>query len=184
MGRPRSETPKQHTSITTRLLPNGWRYVYEVISVYDPKIKNSRKISSKLVGKLPPGETDVSKRVPTTPNKKKNSNEQAQSDISKAVSNALETVKDARRQECVTYPLDAVLLVIILASVAGFTSNYEIAEYWKSNRAVLAKWIRNFPQRDISHDTVRRIIKLLGQQDAAKLIEQFTEPWVCRDFCV
>lgn len=61
MPRTRSENPKEHVNLVRSKQKNGWYYVLEVTSVYDPKIKNSRKIRSRLVGKLPPGETDLSK---------------------------------------------------------------------------------------------------------------------------
>lgn len=40
MPRPRSETPKEHTSIIRAKRKDGWTYVQRVVSVYDPKIKN------------------------------------------------------------------------------------------------------------------------------------------------
>ena len=43
---------------------NGWRYVTEVLSYYDKSIKNSRIYQSKIIGKLPPGESDLAKMVP------------------------------------------------------------------------------------------------------------------------
>lgn len=176
MGRSRSENPKEHISYVKQKLPNGWKYVLEVVSVYDPAIQNSRKLRSKIVGKLPPGEEDVNKRVPTQPRRKK---AQPQPDaVPSAVTEALADVEDPRRQACVTYPLEVVLLVVIMAGVAGFTSNYEIAEYWKTNRKQLTQLIRDFPDSDISHDTVRRLLKVLGQQDAEQLIQRFASPVV------
>ena len=46
MSRPRSDTPKEHTSIIRAKRKDGWTYVQRVVSVYDPKIKNSRRIST------------------------------------------------------------------------------------------------------------------------------------------
>ena len=63
MPRPRSDNPKEHTSIIRAKRKDGWTYVQRVVSVYDPKIKNSRRISTETLGKLPPGETDLEKLV-------------------------------------------------------------------------------------------------------------------------
>lgn len=166
MPRPRSEHPKEHVSLVRSKQKNGWYYVLEVTSVYDPKIKNSRKIRSRLVGKLPPGETDLNKMIPTEP---------GQGRKKKTIPQALTELKDSRNPLYVVYPLDLTLLVVVLAAMAGYTSCYQIAQYWASNRAVLKKYFDDFPDRDISHDTVRRLIKLIGKQQSEQLIRRFTE---------
>ncbi len=71
MPRPRSETPKEHTSIIRAKRKDGWTYVQRVVSVYDPKIKNSKRLSTEYLGKLPPGETDLEKLVPLEPRRRK-----------------------------------------------------------------------------------------------------------------
>lgn len=71
MARPRSETPKEHISIIRAKKKDGWTYVQRVVSVYDPKIKNSRRVSTESLGKLPPGETDLKNMVPLTPRRKR-----------------------------------------------------------------------------------------------------------------
>lgn len=172
MSRPRNpnSTPKTYT--VKQKLASGGYHVLERVTVYDADTRRMKVLSTRLIGKLPPGETDIKKMQPTdkfySRNKKKA--------LTEEVTEAIKAVKDSRRGACVTYPLDVVLLVVILASISGFTSNYEIAEYWKAHRAVLEKYIKNFPKSDISHDTVRRIIQILGAQDASKLLRRFTEP--------
>lgn len=166
MSRPRSENPKEHISLVRSKQKNGWYYVLEVTSVYDPKIKNSRKIRSRLVGKLPPGETDLNKMIPTEP---------GQGRKKKVIPEALTELKDSRHPLYVVYPLDLTLLVVVLAAMAGYTSCYQIAQYWASNRAVLKKYFDDFPDRDISHDTVRRLIKLIGKPQSEQLIRRLTE---------
>lgn len=71
MSRPRSDTPREHTSIIRAKRKDGWTYVQRVVSVYDPKIKNSRRISTETLGKLPPGETDLEKLVTLEPRRRK-----------------------------------------------------------------------------------------------------------------
>ncbi|MFR8254566.1 MAG: hypothetical protein ACLVAP_14130 [Parasutterella sp.] len=53
MPRPRSETPKEHISIIRAKRKDGWTYVQRVVGVYDPKIKNSKRLSTEYLGKLP-----------------------------------------------------------------------------------------------------------------------------------
>lgn len=166
MPRTRSENPKEHVNLVRSKQKNGWYYVLEVTSVYDPKIKNSRKIRSRLVGKLPPGETDLSKMIPTEPGRGRQK---------KSAPNAFSELKDNRNPSYVVYPLDLTLLVVVLAAMAGYTSCYQVAQYWASNRAVLKKYFDDFPDHDISHDTVRRLIKLIGKEQSEQLIKRFTE---------
>lgn len=56
---------KVRTAVVRRLQKNGWRHVYEVRSVYDRGTKNTRVLSSKLLGKLPPGVNDLGAMIPT-----------------------------------------------------------------------------------------------------------------------
>lgn len=49
MSRPRSEPPKEHTSIIRAKRKDGWTYIQRVVSVYDPKIKNSKGSSAKCL---------------------------------------------------------------------------------------------------------------------------------------
>ena len=58
------------------------------------------------------------------------------------------------------------------------TSNDAIAEFWAAHRSNFEQLIKDFPKADISHDTVRRLIKLLGSRDASKLLRRLTEPLV------
>lgn len=62
---PENSAAKVRTSFVRRTQPNGWRHVYEVQSVYDKTTRNTRVLKSRLVGKLPPGEADLEKMVPT-----------------------------------------------------------------------------------------------------------------------
>lgn len=166
MPRPVNPDPKPCTNIVRRTQRNGWKHVYEITSVYDPKIKNRRIIASKLLGKLPPGETYLEKMVPTREKKKS----------VKETVDALPKLDDPRQQGKVVYPLDLVLLTILLAAFQGLFTCRQIAEFWKSQRPILSKHFADFPAHDISHDTIRRIIMLLGRDNVDDLIARFTEP--------
>ena len=56
----------------------------------------------------------------------------------------------------------------------------QIAEYWKLHRPVFKAWFADFPDQDISHDTVRNVIRILGKGDVNKLIEQYTIPLLAK----
>ena len=173
MPRPRNPNPQPKKYIVKQKLKNGGYHVLERTTVFDPDRRQMKVLSSRLIGKLEPGQTDLSQMVETdkfySRNKKKAATDVVQ---------PLDGLTDTRRSERVTYPLDVVLLVVVLAAVCGFTSNYAIAEFWAAHRSTFERLIKNFPKADISHDTVRRLIKLLGSQDASKLLRRFTEPLV------
>ena len=157
MPRPRNPNPQPKKYIVKQKLKNGGYHVLERTTVFDPDRRQMKILSSRLIGKLEPGQTDLSQMVETdkfySRNKKKAATDVVQ---------PLDGLIDTRRSERVTYPLDVVLLVVVLAAVCGFTSNYAIAEFWAAHRSTFERLIKGFPKADISHDTVRRLIKLLG----------------------
>lgn len=169
MSRPRSDTPKEHTSIIRAKRKDGWTYVQRVVSVYDPKIKNSRRISTETLGKLPPGEADLEKLVTLEPRRRKGSLQAAK------IAAPAQEVIDPRDPGRIIYPLDIVFCVILLAAMQGKTSCTEIAEFWHQCRPLLSKTFPNFPDEEISHDTVRRITMIIGKDKNAALIERFVE---------
>ena len=83
----------------------------ERTTVFDPDRRQMKVLSSRLIGKLEPGQTDLSQMVETdkfySRNKKKAATDVVQS---------LDGLTDTRLSECVTYPLDVVLLVVVLAA--------------------------------------------------------------------
>ena len=48
MSRPRSDNPKEHTSIIRAKRKDGWTYIQRVVSVYDPKIKTAEEFQRRL----------------------------------------------------------------------------------------------------------------------------------------
>ena len=160
-----------HVSIVKRKRKDGSLYVQEVKSQYDPKTKNSRVISSKTLGILPPGETDISKVVPSDNRPFVVAKRQAQ-----AMADKTSTIADNRKQLQVVYPLDIVMVVILLAGLAGYSSCRQVAEYWNLHRSVFAHWFPHFPDRPISDDTVRSVIKIVGRTNVNDFIEHFTAP--------
>ncbi len=161
--------PKEHTSIIRAKRKDGWTYVQRVVSDYDPKIKNSKRLSTEYLGKLPPGETDLEKLVPLEPRRRKGSLK------ADKISAPAQKVADPRDQSRIIYPLDIVFCVILLAAMEGKTSCTEIAEFWRQCRPLLSKTFPDFPDEEISHDTVRRITMIIGKDKNAALVERFVE---------
>lgn len=62
----RKASGKQQISIIRRRQANGSVYVYERISEYNPEKRYYQQVSSKLIGKILPGETEI---TPTRPKK-------------------------------------------------------------------------------------------------------------------
>ena len=162
---------KIHVSIVKRKRPDGSRYVQEVRSVYDSKTKNSKTLSSKTLGILPPGETDLNKLIPSD-----NRPFMAVKRQVTQMSDAKNVVQDTRKQHLVVFPLEIIMVVILLAGLAGFTSCRQVAEYWHLHRSVFRHWFPNLPDQDISHDTVRNAIKIVGRSNVNDFIEHFTTP--------
>ena len=96
-------------------------------------------ISSKTLGILPPGETDISKLVPSDNRPFVVAKRQAQ-----AMADKTSTIADNRKQLQVVYPLDIVMVVILLAGLAGYSSCRQVAEYWNLHRSVFAHWFPIF----------------------------------------
>ena len=63
---PRKSSGMPRVDIVNRVQKNGDIYVYEVTSKYNPAKRYNETISSKLLGKIPKGETEM---VPTRPRK-------------------------------------------------------------------------------------------------------------------
>lgn len=122
--------------------------------------------------KLPPDE--ICQLVPTDPkyhplkNKIKGKAPAAPGGAAAAVAHA---VQDFRTPHLVQYPLWAVLMVIFMASVSGVLTAVQIAHYWAANRPKLEKIFGpEFPRRNISHDTIRRILMNLDASEEGKYL--------------
>ena len=66
MGRPL--TGKTHVDIRRETRSNGDVYVYERVTGYDPKTQKTKTLSTRLLGKILAGSTEM---IPTRPKKKR-----------------------------------------------------------------------------------------------------------------
>ena len=71
MGRPL--TGKLHTGQRRETRANGDVCVYERVTAYDPKTQKTKTVSTRLLGKIPAGQTEM---IPTRPKKTKTSAKQ------------------------------------------------------------------------------------------------------------
>lgn len=185
--RPNPTPPQPKCCYDIRKAPFGWSTVLERHYIWDRSIDNTRNLSQKTVGYLPPGCTDVSqmvsKEVFTEAVREARERERAEKEAAaqaepKDVAVAICTrniipFSDMRDPEKVIYPAYLVLLVLMMCTGLGYSSNRQIAEFWRAYREDLSRVFPDFPERDISHDTVRNFFIALGKLDINMLMGQF-----------
>ena len=162
MARPRNPDLKPKTfRIRQKNYKTGGYDIYDRTSIFDPDLGKKRHISSKLVGRLPPGETDLAKMVPV--------------DASARKSNRAAAAVSLSTEESTAYPLDVVLFVMIMATINAQDSCRAIAAFWEEQRSVFSRFINDFPECGISPETLRRIIMLLENKDARQLSKHLAD---------
>ncbi len=169
MPRPRSETPKeQPLSFVPKEKTDGLMYK-ELSAFTTQRSKTVKDFQPNTLENCPQEKTDLEKLVPLEPRRRKGSLK------ADKISAPAKEVADPRDQSRIIYPLDIVFCVILLAAMEGKTSCTEIAEFWRQCRPLLSKTFPNFPDEEISHDTVRRITMIIGKDKNAALIERFVK---------
>lgn len=96
----------------------------------------------------------------------------------KSIRKASRAVEDTRQEAKVCFPLDVVLFVALLAACGGYTSAVSIAIYWRQNRAELEALLENFPEQDISHDTVNRLLRLIDPKYFQQMVRDVCSPLI------
>ena len=105
---------------------------------------------------------------------------EVQQTVSEIREKCRQELKDTRRGFLVVYPIDIIFVVAMLASLCGANSAVQIADYWKTHRQFLSLLIEDFPEQDISHDSVRRVLMLYQSKAFEKLFETFVARFVER----
>lgn len=169
---PKSE---QGCSINWNASAQRW-YVFRWLgTTYDPKRKRGvdRRES---IGYIKDGQFHYSKRYLLQKQvNEANAPSAEQSSAKQTVQKATDAVSEFRQTAKVQYPMDIVLTVMLLASLAGYTGAVSIALYWKLHRKELENLFENFPDKDISHDTVNRIMRQIEPEEFSKLVQAMTE---------
>lgn len=82
----------------------------------------------------------------------------------------LEGVPDCRVQGRITYPLNEIILMLFLATLAGSESSFGTADFWGGNTRL---YRRLFKKKEIpSHDTFRRILGIIKPEKLNSLLVQ------------
>jgi len=165
--------------------PRDVYYVYRWLgTTYDPKrhrgIDRRESIGAIRNGKFEYSKNYLTKKrleslqgKPYKPTKDELSGKQQ-------LDNAIATVEDPRMQGKILYRLDIILLVSVLSALSGGNSAVSIALYWKHHRAQLEELIEGFPKKDISHDTINRVFRIVKRQHLEGLVEKLANPLVVR----
>ncbi len=140
-----------HTSIVKRKRKDGSYYVQEVKSQYDPKTKNSRTLSSRTLGILPAGVTDLRKLQPSDNRPFMAARRRAKTKGS----------QETHAQE-VAFSLAGAALVVLLADLAGASSTRQVAHFC-SRHAALFKERFDFPPEAAAEEALCSIYKILGR---------------------
>jgi predicted transposase YbfD/YdcC len=90
----------------------------------------------------------------------------------------IESVQDPRMQGKVKYPLEIILLVSVLSALSGGNSAVSIALYWRQHHAQLKDLIEDFPEKDISHDTINRVFQIINRNQFEGLVEKLATPLI------
>ena len=105
---------------------------------------------------------------------------EVQQTVSEIREQCCQELKDTRKDFLVVYPIDIIFVVAMLASLSGANSAVQIADYWKAHRQFLSSLFNDFPEQDISHDSVRRVLMLHQRKAFEKLFETFVARFVKR----
>ena len=81
-------------------------------------------------------------------------------------------VQDPRQTAKTAFPLSYVLAVMLLSSMAGLSSAVSIANYWKRFRSELEELFEGFPEENISHDTVNRILRIIHRTEFENMLKR------------
>ena len=183
----RNMTPSELMALVPSSAPAGlklnwnktagkWYYYISSYS-YDPNKKRSVE-SRTLVGHLNKDNEFVfnqryllslraARAKPSIPD------EQTKNLIRDTRSQCSEMLPDHRAPALVVYPLDIIFVVSFLSSLCGGSNCMQIADYWKTHRDYLAQLFEEFPNKDISHDTVHRVLMLCDPDKFEELFRTF-----------
>jgi predicted transposase YbfD/YdcC len=88
--------------------------------------------------------------------------------ILKKILKIFDSVSDTRVKGRVTYPLNEIILMLFLATLAGSESCLSTQDFWRANRKL---YKRLFDKEEIpSHDTFRRILGLIKSDEFNSLL--------------
>lgn len=176
MARPRAQKLNVYTKYNFHKLKDGTTSVYLVEYKYDYELKNYRGLSSKKVGYLPEGSTDIKDMIPVEnpkPGPKPGTKRKNKTIAKISAQTPLFEVQDTRQQDKITYPSYLAFFVLMMCAGAGMSTTPQVAEFWRTHHDELRRLFADCPDRDISHDTVRDFYILLGKTNSDMVLKSF-----------
>ena len=176
MARPRAQKLTVYTKYNFHKLKDGTTSVYRVEYQYDYDLKNYRGLSSKKIGYLPEGCTDIKDMIPVENSKPgpKPGTQRKNKTIAKiSAQTPLCEIQDTRQQDKITYPSYLAFFVLMMCAGAGMSTTPQVAEFWRAHHDELCRLFADCPDREISHDTVRDFYILLGKTNTDMLLKSF-----------
>lgn len=90
-----------------------------------------------------------------------------------------DTLKDKRTDELrIIYPLDVVVMVILLAKLRGYNTTSEIASFYKDSYLELVTIIDDLPSPDrmLSQSSIKRVMRLFTDEEINTLLRTYFKP--------
>lgn len=155
---PRKASGKPVTKRVERFQKNGDTYVYEVTTMYNPEKRYNEHVSSKLIGKIPSGESEIES---TRPRRKSDDKQLEASRLNVGVTDILSWIgKESGIDKDVYASADTGTAQKLISIARFWTANQD-----KTIRRI-EEWLINheIPYRDgLSEDTCYLLMKQLGQ---------------------
>ena len=184
MPRPRAKELPVYTKTRFRKLKDGTTSVVSIEYRYDYTLKNYKTLSTKTIGYLPEGSTDIEDMIPVENPKrgpKPGTRKKKKPEVKISADNPLLEVKDPRDPDKIVYPSYLAYLVLMMCAGSGMSTCPQVAQFWEVHHEHLKKLFEDCPDRLISHDTVRDFYFLLGKTNFNGVIKSFTAMFLLED---
>lgn len=200
MSRPVDPNPKKYTDTIVSKRWDGRYYVMERVRQYCHRMQNYKQLSSKVLGVIEHKDDPIESMVPIEEwNKRRQEEKEARKQAkiqaeemarkerekkqeaaheleeSKKLSIAAPSIVDTRQLERVAFPAQCLFLVVLAAFCSGYTDCQSSEAFYNARMDEFRKLFRGFPKSNITHDTVRRFIILLGKDQNNRLLSLFNE---------
>lgn len=85
------------------------------------------------------------------------------------------TITDPRNKSCVVYPLDSLIIIIMLAHMYGYYDAQSIANFYKEHLLEIQLLVPGVPPLDclLSKSTINTVFKLVDKEDIENLLKEY-----------
>lgn len=197
MARPINPNPPIHIDKTLRKRWDGRYYVLERRWQYNHSMKGNKHLGSVVIGVIENKSDPIESMIPIEEWNKRRQAEKELKKQSRSIENARKIkekskinynsnknnkvditapeINDTRQLERIAFPAQCLFLVILGAFSSGYTDCKTCEAYYNVRRKEFVEKFNNFPDVNISHDTLRRFIILLGKDKNNRLLSLFNE---------